>query len=178
MSALIALLWQIVTFRATPEQMPKSRELLVIFFFLHWLCSLIASYIIAPTLHVKIPFSTIAIMNLLRLVIFTIYIHSVFVIQKLSGRFVQTMTTILGVEVLFALFIVIPMFLLQPSAAQGMVKPELFMSAVLYLVVLFVTSVWMFIALGYILGKALDSKTPIGVILIVGYKVIEILLVK
>jgi hypothetical protein len=178
MAALIAFLWRVITFRATPDQMPKSRELLIVFFVLHWLTSLLISYLVAPTLQIKIEFSTIAMLNFLSLVVFLIYIHTVLVIQKLSSRFVQTMTTLLGVEILFALLVVLPMFLLQPSAAQGLIKPEIFLLAILYLFIMFVSSIWMFIVLGYILSKALDTKISIGILLIIGYKIIEVLLVK
>ena len=150
MQAIIQAFWQIVLFRAGPQTLPDSKNLLAFACFLYVLANVLFVFVqYAPQAIVAIPADLILVFA---------WIYGLLAFFNFRARVRQTLTAMFGTGALLQ-FITLPVIALAGQDATSAI-----MMLALIIILLWSTAVH-----GYILSQALDKTFGVGVALAVVY---------
>ena len=115
MKALLQLFWQILCFKRSPEHTPYAINLLWLLLIINLTLSIFTQYIARPN-----QANIVVFLPLISLSVECFVLYSLLHFKRLSVRFVQTFTTVLGVDSLFTLasipLIILGITFIQQSA--------------------------------------------------------------
>lgn len=98
MKVLLQLFWQILCFKRSPEHTPYAINLLWLLFIINLTLSIFTQYIARPN-----QANIVVFLPLISLSVECFVLYSLLHFKRLSARFVQTFTTVLGVDSLLTL---------------------------------------------------------------------------
>lgn len=174
MHRILFLFRDICLFKKGPEDLPYSPMLMAFLLFINVVISIL-----------QIDFSASTEINVIQILLlnFTLlgFFYVLLLLKKLTNRFVQTISAILGADVI-VMFFTLPVYLLQVSgtASHGSnATPTSFMIFMAFYAVFL--SFWQIAITTHILRRALDVAIPVAMLLtfsLLGFQLIVFQLVK
>lgn len=160
MSSLITFFFQLAVLRRCPQDLPSSRDLLIL---------LAAVSVVLGTIGAVAPYGGVGralAVSLLDAAVSAGLLFATLTFAGKKARFVQTMVAVFGLNALFTLLL-----LFANLFADGMTPSP--MSSLISLIALG----WVHVALGHVLRHALEMELWAGIVIALGYTVIGFTLV-